>query len=81
MKQATFVSMKELVFLKIAGYKKIYIGYIIFSRAISNNIALEREFFVLGLRPRTKNSRSRGYIVGYSPRKYDITHTYTKMLY
>ena len=49
MKQATFVSMKESVFLKIAGYKKIYIGYIILSRAISNNIALEREFVVLGL--------------------------------
>ena len=27
-------------------------------------------------RPRTKNSRSRGYTVGYSPRQYDITLTY-----
>ena len=85
------LGVSEFFWKKIRSQKKIYIGYIIFSRSISNNIAPRRRIFLssadflssaFGLGQKIglgqKYSPSRGYTVGYSPRKFDITLTYIK---
>ena len=73
---------------EILGIKKYILVISYLFRAISNTIAPRTRIFCPRQifcprpsasdknRPRTKNYRSRGYTVGYSPRRFDITYTY-----
>ena len=59
----------------------IYIEYMygVFSVFNQEYTPLTSDFLVLLQRPRRKNPRFRGYVVGYSPQKYLIYSTYILM--